>query len=199
MAEAQKPEKQEAQEPAQTGETKKPPSKMGKLLVFGVLGLVLAAGGFFGFKLATGKSGEKAEPKVGKIIELEEFLVNLADEKTFLKTHIALGIMKGYKEEEIKEQLPRIRDAIVMVLTSKQPKQITSNAGKARLKKEILFAVNKLFKEEEETSSEENGDSANKKTGSTEKAKEKEASSRSEPPKGPVLEVYFTSFATQRY
>ncbi|MCL6624304.1 MAG: flagellar basal body-associated FliL family protein, partial [Fimbriimonadales bacterium] len=128
------------------------------------------------------------------------FLVNLEDEKTFLKTHIALGIMKGYKEEEIKEQLPRIRDAIVMVLTSKQPKQVVSNAGKARLKKEILFAVNKLFQGgEEETSSEENGDSANKKTGSTEKAKEKEASSKSEPPKGPVLEVYFTSFATQRY
>ncbi len=198
MADPQKPEKQESQESPPAGEAKKSPSKMGKLLVFGVLGLVLSAGGFFGFKLAGARSGEKAEPKVGKIIELEEFLVNLADEKTFLKTHIALGIMKGFKEEEIKEQLPRIRDAIVMVLTSKQPKQIASNAGKARLKREILSAVNKLFKEED-TASEEDANSANKKTGGAGKAKNDEAIPKSEPPKGPVLEVYFTSFATQRY
>ncbi|MEM4409757.1 MAG: flagellar basal body-associated FliL family protein [Candidatus Caldarchaeum sp.] len=197
MAESQKPEKQEPQEGAQPAEDKKPTPKMGKLLVIGVLGLVLAGGGFFGFKFALGKSDEKSGPTVGKIIELEEFLVNLADEKTFLKAQIALGVKKGHKEEEIKEQLPRIRDAIIMVLTSKQPKQIATNAGKARLKKEILSAVNKLFKEED--SPQENDDSANKKTGSAGKAKDAETSPKSEPPKGPVVEVYFTSFATQRY
>ncbi len=180
-----------------------PPAKVARLLVIGLLAIVLGGGGFFGFKIVGARKADGPEaPKLGEIFELEEFLVNLADEKTFLRTQIALGMAEGVDTEEFHEELPRVRDAIVMTLTSKKPEDLTSTEGKIALKQEIIWILNRILNgeggfpgpEENPFSADKGTDSPNNASDSGEQKEFKE-----EPTVGPVLEVYLTSFATQRY
>ncbi len=177
-----------------------------KLIVMVLLAVVLAGGGFFGFKIMGAKksTGPKVL-KVGATVTLQEFLVNLADQKTFLKTQISLGIAEGMKlghgdagggHGGAAEDDPVVRDIIIMILTSKKSGDINTPAGKEMLKQEIIAALNAKFGKHEEKPKE-NPEVANKTTDNPEKKKSGEHKSE-EPNQGPVLEVYFTSFATQK-
>lgn len=185
------------------------PAKKGggksKLIVMVLLALVLAGGGFFGFKIMGAKksSGPKVL-KVGKTVTLQEFLVNLNDQKTFLKTQISLGIADGMELGHAsgggghgakEEDDPVVRDTIIMILTSKKLSDISSPAGKEKLKQEIIKALNEHFGEHPKPK--ENPELADKSTDNPDQKKSGETKSE-EPNQGPVLEVYFTSFATQR-
>lgn len=179
------------------------PKKSSKLLVIVLLAVVLGGGGFFGFRIMNAKGAGPKPLKVGQTIQLEEFLVNLADGKTFLKTGIALGIAEGMTlghggagHGEKAAEPPEVRDAIIMILTSKQPSDLATIEGKERLKREIIRRLNQMFNPEAHGKKpEEKPVSADKPTESP----EQETHSEEEPNRGPVLEVYFTSFATQRY
>ncbi|MCX7799455.1 MAG: flagellar basal body-associated FliL family protein [Fimbriimonadales bacterium] len=170
----------------------------GKLPILIVLALVLGAGGFFAMKMKGG--GEKAsepELKLGKIEELDEFLVNLAGGGSYLRARIALHLAEGAKEEQIKGNLPAIRDAIILTLTNKTLREVESLDGKRRLKREIAAKVNGLL----EGLSEEEKPSKKKRK----KSADEEADAAQEEPEnpdwdsdtGPVLKVYLTDFATQ--
>ena len=187
-----------AEKPAEGAEAQAK-GKSPKLLIIILLAVVLAGGGFFGFKIMrAGKTAKKEAAKVGEVIELPEFLVNLSDQQTFLRTNIALGLREGAKKEELEKKMPAVKDAIVMVLTSKTPRQLTSSAGKEALKRELLDSVNAALEpnrpgaepEEPTASADKNTDSPEKKPGSGRRKLEEKT--------GPVLEVYFTSFATQK-
>lgn len=193
------PEKTEAQEPEAPPEAK---SKSPKLLIIVLLAVVLAGGGFFGLKIMkAGKDGKSERLKVGKIITLQEFLVNLADQQTYVRTDIALGVAEGAEihapggggNEEGDD--PRVRDSIILILSAKKPGELATLEGKAKLKKEIIAAVNKLLGHGEP---DEGSETADNHTDSPEK-KSKSGEDKEEAKRGPVLEVYFTSFATQKY
>src|SRR5438105_1160146 len=187
-----------AEKPAEGAEAQTK-AKSPKLLIIILLAVVLAGGGFFGLKIMkAGKTAKKEAPKVGEVIELPEFLVNLSDQQTFLRTNIALGLREGAKKEELDKKMPAVKDAIVMVLTSKIPRELTSSSGKEHLKQELLYAINAALDpngrrsepEEPAVSADNNTDSPEKKSASGKKKLEEKT--------GPVLEVYFTSFATQK-
>lgn len=181
------------------GGTKKP----SKLLVIILLAVVLGGGGFFGFKIVSARGAVFKAPKVGSTVQLEEFLVNLADGKTFLKAGIALGIAEGMAlghggggQGKKEGEPPEVRDAIIMILTSKQPADLATTEGKEQLKHEIIKRLNEMFyRKSHGKKTEENPVSTDKPT----EGPEQGTHSEEEPNRGPVLEVYFTSFATQRY
>lgn len=168
----------------------------GKLPILIVLALVLGAGGFFAMKMKGG--GEKpTEPelKLGKIEELDEFLVNLAGGSSYLRARIALHLAEGAKEEQVKGNLPAIRDAIILTLTNKTLREVETLDGKRKLKREIASKVNGLL----EGLSHEEKASQKKKKASNEGG---DATAEPENPDwdsdtGPVLKVYLTDFATQ--
>lgn len=194
--------------------------KKGKLPILIALVLVLGAGGYFGFKMRSGTA--KVAPKValGEIVPLTEFLVNLQDGDVYLRTEIALHLRTGFAKEGLDKNLPAVRDAILLLLSSRSLNQIGTTQGKEQLKKDIAAAVNKLL-EPREALTKENGESGQRSapdetqtgpdkrptSGPTKSTETKAASGSSttavpEHPEwqsqtGPVLKVYFTSFATQ--
>ncbi|MEJ5171648.1 MAG: flagellar basal body-associated FliL family protein [Fimbriimonadales bacterium] len=169
----------------------------GKLPILIVLALVLGAGGFFAMKMKGGGEA-KAEPevKLGKIEELDEFLVNLSGGTSYLRARIALHLAEGTKEEEVKGSIPAIRDAIILTLTNKTLREVETLDGKRKLKREIAAKVNGLL---HGLSHEKPGDK------DEEKKSKKDAEASDGEPKhpdwdsdeGPVLKVYLTDFATQ--
>lgn len=199
----------EEQNTAQASESEAPQAaagkKKGKLPVIVMLAVLLGAGGFFGVKMRQPKVEKEPEVKLGEVMALKEFLVNLTDGGKYLRTEIQLHLKEGAEIKAGGEgeggggpETGIIQDAVIRVLTSKSSEEIQSSAGKDKLKREIAEAVNKALEEYEQS----------KKGGKPEgEAKgEKDAKPGAETARkhptwasdtGPVLKVYFTSFATQ--
>jgi flagellar FliL protein len=95
-----------------------------------------------------GEKGEKAKkgPTVpGTVLDLEPFIVNLADPagKRYLKLKIAVDAKDDKLRKEIELRMPQIRDSILLLLTSKSYADIAPVAGKIRLRNEILKIINR--------------------------------------------------------
>jgi len=126
----------------------------GKAIIFLVVGLVVGAVVVFGVsKVIFGKSaGEKKEEKTlpEHTIELDEFVVNLADGSHYAKVTIALGLEKplgegGKLEPKI---LAPVRDTVIAVLSSKSMNELVSGEGKEKLKKDLKEKLNELLGKE---------------------------------------------------
>lgn len=128
----------------------------GKTIIFLVIGVVLGAVIAFGAStMILGKNkGEKKEEKTlpEHTIELDEFVVNLADGSHYAKVSIALGLEKplgggeGGKLEP--NLLAPIRDTVITVLSSKTMSQLTQGEGKEKLKEELKEKLNSLLGKE---------------------------------------------------
>lgn len=123
--------------------------------------LVLAAavgGGSFWFVQqrdhATAASTSDASGAPKYIVHLEGFTVNLADPEDthFLRATIDLGIdhlPDGADKEKLGQALPipRIRDAILSVLTVCKADVLLTPEGKSQLKKNLIDSLNKSVPE----------------------------------------------------
>lgn len=129
-----------------------------KLIIIAVAGLlVLGGGGFAAWKFFLAPKpkpeAEKKEPetkpvdKPGAMMPLEPFVVNLADPagKRFLKLTMAVDIKDEKLKKEIESRLPQIRDAVLLLLTSKSYNDISQVAGKLRLRNDILKIINQAL------------------------------------------------------
>ena len=168
FAKAEKTEATETKEKVEGGNKKLPLP-----LIIGVVVLVL---GLFVGKavMGSGKKDAKAEKQVkqevGISLPFDEFLVNLnGGGDHYLRAQISLGLRKGMTEEEGKEHVAPMRDAILSVLSAKTLAQISKPKDRETLKDEIKTKINAIMSEEKE------------------KEKGKET----------VIKVYFTAFATQ--
>ena len=133
----------DAAKPAAPAKEKKPLNLM-PIMMAVMLVLVLAIGAkvFLGGAKASAKQVKKVE-EVGVSMPLEEFLVNLnGSTDHYLKTTIALGLKKGLAEEQVKEHVPAIRDAILSVLQTKTSKELSSPKEREALKDELKEKVN---------------------------------------------------------
>jgi len=134
--------------------------KSSGLKAIGVFLLAIAAGGVSAWYVQhrehTAEAARAAEssnvPRY--IVHLEGFTVNLADQESthFLRATIDLGIdhlPDGADPERPALSVPvsRIRDSILSVLTVCTADQLLSPEGKARLKKNLLEALNKSVPE----------------------------------------------------
>lgn len=85
--------------------------------------------------------------KVKATLELEPFLVNLADKEDtrYLKTTFQLGLADDPgKESENPIVIAAIRDSIISLLSSKTADQILTPEGKNKLREEVREHVNSI-------------------------------------------------------
>ena len=189
--------------------------KGGKLPIIIALVVLLAGGGFFMMK----GQGKKEPPplKLGTIEPLEEFLVNLQETNVYLRTEIALHLKDKFTKEELDKSLPAVRDIVNAILRSKSTEDIRTADDVASLKRELVEGINKVLEAAEadahpvEAPPEATVGTAPKigtakgpaagdpKFGAVAKDREKlkaPAHPDWDSQTGPVLKLYFTSFAT---
>jgi len=145
-----------AEEPQEETTTqKKKPIVM--IAIAGVLIVALLAG--LGIFMLKGKGGKaKKEEVKGPTTEmaLGEFVVNLADtaQTRYLKATVVIEVEgakpKGggaHGEGGGEGGDPKVRDAVIQVLSGKHYTELISPEGKEELKKEIIAAVNERLEE----------------------------------------------------
>jgi len=130
------------------------------LIVVGVL--ALAGGGYFAYtnffqedpveelKKEEGMDGEKAgelPPGLGVMFTMDPFVVNLAgsEGKRFLKVTATLELSSPEVNPEFEENLQKITDSILVLLSSKSFEDVYSVQGKFKLKDEITTRVNRFL------------------------------------------------------
>jgi len=138
------------------------------LIVVGVL--ALAGGGYFAYtnffqeeaveesaekdkngeEGGEGEDGENAEelpPGVGVMFTMDPFVVNLAGSngKRFLKVTATLELSSPEVNPEFEENLQKITDSILVLLSSKSFEDVYSVQGKFKLKDEITTRVNRFL------------------------------------------------------
>lgn len=149
------------------------PKKKGKLLIIilAVVGVVvLVGGGLAAWLLMSGpdkskkakahdeagdeghadeaegegeEEGDDAHPPVYE--KLDQFTVNLADQETYLQTEIQLLVASPEVQAKIKERMPEVRDAMIRLLSSKMPEDLSMPDGKTKLADEVQKEVNDVL------------------------------------------------------
>lgn len=111
------------------------------------------AAGFFTRGFLWGKHGSGEEVAAddhagGKekevAAELDSFVVNLADQgaRRYLRTTLQLSLRQAQDKEHLKETVPRIRDAVLLLLSGKRTEELLTVEGKTRLRGEIADQIN---------------------------------------------------------
>lgn len=102
---------------------------------------------------ATGPDGQPLEPLAppvappGMILNLEPFLVNLADarSKRFLKARLAIDANNELFQQEIELRMPKIRDSLLLLFSSKTSEELATTQGKLKLRNEVLKTINNIM------------------------------------------------------
>jgi flagellar FliL protein len=81
---------------------------------------------------------------IGKLIPLETFLINLAGSRgtKLAKINMEFEVNNGEVQKEIDKLKPKIRDIIIILLSSKTYAQVSTKEGKDSLREEIRDQVN---------------------------------------------------------
>lgn len=77
--------------------------------------------------------------------KLEPFTVNLAASDRYLQTNLTLQIANPEVTDKIKMLMPKVRHALIVLLSSKESEQLQSLEGKRQLMEEIKNGVNKTL------------------------------------------------------
>ncbi|HSO59535.1 MAG TPA: flagellar basal body-associated FliL family protein [Desulfobacterales bacterium] len=99
---------------------------------------------------------EKAKPEgIGAVVSMETFIVNLADPGGNRYLRVTMDLEMAGKPadksaaktagDEPTKRMPQIRDAILMILSTKRFADISTPEGKSALREEILSAANGLL------------------------------------------------------
>lgn len=101
-----------------------------------------AAGGAHGGAPAAGGA-----PGASTIFPMEPFIVNIYDgqELRYLKVKVEMEMANPAIKPELEGRLAPIRDAILVVLTTKTLQDIQDVQGKNQLREEILVSVSKII------------------------------------------------------
>jgi len=142
--------------------TEQAPAKKSSMLLFIIIGVVLlllGGGGFFAYKqfLAPKPEGEEAAkeeakkgptPVIGEILVLEPFVVNLADPKgkRYLKVKIELELENKEVVDRATKAAPKLRDMVIMMLTSLDFEEVMTPEGKIRVRDELLERFNEALR-----------------------------------------------------
>jgi flagellar FliL protein len=128
-----------------------PPKKksaVGRLVLLSVLGAVLVAGGAGGAwfalqgrsaEVATAPAPKKKPQKKQLFTTLETFTVNLQDPRgeRFAQIGVTLQFEDPDLEATLKDRLPAVRNAILLLISSKQIEELLTLEGKQKLAEEI--------------------------------------------------------------
>lgn len=202
----------EAETPIKAEETEgKKKKKGGKLPVILAILLLLGGGGFFAMKMKAKGAAKEPEIKLGEIVPLKEYLVNLRTGTNYARAEIAVQLREGYAKEKLETIRPAVDDAVNMVLKGHTVDELESPEGLDALKKELAERINAVLDEydPEHKSKKEEPAKGKEPANGREGAPAANADAKLKDPKpdeskkswqslkGPVLKVFFTSFATQ--
>ncbi len=89
------------------------------------------------------------DKEVKKIIELQPFVVNLADTEgsRYLRMSVSIGVGETKEEKPDPILMTRVRNAMLAVLTTKTSDEILTPQGKSILRKELLKAARAAIEE----------------------------------------------------
>jgi flagellar FliL protein len=92
-----------------------------------------------------GKHGQAAAP--GVMFDLDPFIVNLADvpDIRYLKLTVKLEVDNEAVSTELSARVPQVRDAVLVLLSSKDVNAVRTTQGKFQLRDEITQRVNGLL------------------------------------------------------
>jgi flagellar FliL protein len=138
-----------------TKESKPPKKSKLMLIVLGSAVIILGAGGFFGWKWYLGKKAEgetnQKQKKASLVLPLKSFIVNLIDDtgsgKRYLKVTMELEVRGEEKKGNVENNLPALRDAILLMLSSQAVKDVNTLEGKLELKQALLVRMNQVLGE----------------------------------------------------
>ena len=128
----------------------KPKPAGGKRTIILILGALLlcAGGGYWAFG-RSGRAGEaQAVPvKPAAFVDIRELVVNLAPEPNqerarFLKFKVALEVSDAKTVPSIQPYLPRVEDALQVLVRELRASDLEGSAGLYRLREELLRRVN---------------------------------------------------------
>ncbi|WP_419785775.1 flagellar basal body-associated FliL family protein [Pseudodesulfovibrio sp.] len=136
--------------------------KGGKLkwIIILVVVILLGVGGWFGYKMflapkddATAEQAADAPAEVpadlqqGQMVPLPVFLVNLAD--PLGRRYLKLGMEVEVRDEKVSGALtteqPKIKDALLLLLSSKTYDSLSTMADKVQLKQEVVDRLNQIL------------------------------------------------------
>ena len=115
-----------------------------------ILSVLLATGTsyFMFFKLGGVGGGEEEstaqaqKQKLGPTTKIGDFVVNLAEGKTFVKVNIVFEVSNEKVMEEVGQRSPQIRDTIISILRKQNQEEISSVEGTRKLRTDIMKRVN---------------------------------------------------------
>lgn len=135
-----------------------------KLIIIAVVVLgVLGGGGFAAWKFflqpkAAGDAAENAtaegagEHKVeaetgGQLVTLDSFVVNLSDPmgRRYLKTTLDVEVANAAAAAELTAAMPKVKDTLLLLLSSKSFADISSMDKKIELKNDIVSRLNQII------------------------------------------------------
>lgn len=90
---------------------------------------------------------EMSPPVSGTLYPMESFLVNIASDQgpKFLQTQMELEMPDPSLEDEITRKKAAIRDAVIVLLSSRTYKQLREMNGMTKLRQDILRAINNIL------------------------------------------------------
>jgi flagellar FliL protein len=135
------------------------------IIIIAALVLVLIVGGAGAFFMMKGHSGgdEEADedeevvveaPKTRKkksappvYVDMDAFTVNLVPEQTeqFVQLILSVEVLDALAGEQIKTYMPKVRNNIMLLLSSKKASELLSKEGKEKLAEEIRDQMNKVL------------------------------------------------------
>ena len=159
MAEKKKTEAK-AEEPEAEAAPK--PKKKGKLLVI-LIALLLLGGGVGGAAWWFMKAKKPSDPKAATqkkeeqdiapiFIRLDTFTVNLQKTETeshFLQVEMQFKVADPKVGESVKLRMPEIRNALLLLLSSKTQEELGTVEGKQKLSADIVTQSNQIIRAKE--------------------------------------------------
>jgi len=98
---------------------------------------------------ASKSATEKEQPTkgLGPIYSIKPFVINLAGSggKRFLRVKMDLELKDQTVFEQVRAQLPRVKDKLLTILSSKKFQDISTVEGKRDLRAEIAATIDSLF------------------------------------------------------
>ncbi|GHU06384.1 flagellar biosynthesis protein [Betaproteobacteria bacterium] len=132
------------------------------IIIIAALALVLVGGAGAFFMLKGHGSDEEAEeeevvveaPKTRKkksappvYVDMDAFTVNLVPEPSeqFVQLVLSVEVLDTLAGEQIKTYMPKIRNNVMLLLSSKKASELLSKEGKEKLAEEIRDQMNKVL------------------------------------------------------
>ena len=130
-----------------------PKASSKKLMIMVLMALlVLGGGGGTAWFFLRPTGAQKEEVKESKFekpvyVPIDQFTVNLQreDDDKVMQIQFTLQVADGKEEMLIKDNMPKVRGRLLLLLSSKKASELETVDGKRQLAQQILEAVNEPF------------------------------------------------------